>query len=66
MLKKRKRMVWLFFFIVNGVLLFTFLLPTRAVSMKFDGAIHGSESVVLLFLGLFLIGLSGFVKRIKK
>jgi hypothetical protein len=37
-----------------------------AASMKFDGITHGLESASLLFLGFFLIGLSGFAKRIKK
>ncbi len=59
-------MGWLFLLIVNGVLLFIILLPAKAVTMKFDGVTHGSESAGLLFLGFFLIGLSGFVKRIKK
>ena len=66
MQKTREWMVWLFLLIVNGVLLFILLLPATAVTAKFDGVTPGSESAGLLFLGFFLIGLSGFVKRIKK
>ena len=66
MQKSREWVVWLSFLIVNGVLLFIFLLPARALTIKFDGGTHGSESAGLFFLGLFLIGLSGFVKKVKK
>jgi len=66
MLKKREWMIWLFFLIVNGVLLFVYLLSAGAVSTKFGGETHGSESASLLFLGFFLIGLSRLVRRIEK
>lgn len=59
-------MVWLFVLIVNGVLLSLFLLPARAVTVKFDEVTHGSEWAGILLLGFFLIGLSRFVKRIKE
>ena len=66
MQKTRELIVWLFLVIVTGVLWFIFLLPVEAVTINSYGATRGSESAGLLFLGFFLIGLSGFVKRIKK
>ena len=66
MQKTREWMVSLFLLVVNGLLLFIILLPAAAVATKFDGITHHAESAGLLFLGFFLIGLSGFVKRIKK
>ena len=65
MRKTRELTAWLFFLIVNGVLLFVILLPTGA-GATFDKVTRGSESAGLLFLGFFLIGLSGFVKRVKR
>ena len=51
---------------INGVFLFIFLSHVGAIPIKIDGVTHGSESGGLLLLGFFLIGFSGFVKRIKK
>jgi hypothetical protein len=64
--KTRELIVWLFLLIVNVVLLFIFLLPVGAVTIRSDRVTHGSESAGLFFLGFFLIGLSKLVKRIKK
>ncbi len=65
MRKTRELTAWLLFLIVNGVLLFVILLPAGA-DVTFDKVTRGSESAGLLFLGFFLIGLSRFVKRVKR
>jgi len=41
-------------------------LPVGAVTINSYEVTRGSESAGLLFFGFFLIGLSGFVKRIIK
>jgi hypothetical protein len=66
MQKTRELIVWLILLMINGVLLFMFLSHAGAVPIKTDGVTHASESGGLILLGFFLIGFSGFVKRIKK
>jgi len=64
--KTKKMVAWFFLLIVNGVLLFLFLSPVEAMTMKFHGGPLAREPATLLLLGSFLIGLAGFLKRIKK